>query len=206
MRALLLGVSGLVATLLLPLLLIGALLGSPPSTPTDAGTGAGPDLAASVADLPVPAPFTGVDTDCTATDPTGGRCLTPATRHAHDELVRVFGPPGPGQPIRSAGCWDPHAWNPRSDHPRGRACDYFPTTAGTFPDGADLANGWKLAEWLRAHADVLDVKYLIWQGRFWSPTTPDLGGWGRPYTGGGVYDATDATGGHYDHIHLSVDG
>ena len=37
-----------------------------------------------------------------------------------------------------------------------------------------------------------------------TPTTRDQNGWGRPYTGGGIYDPTDATGGHYDHIHLSV--
>ncbi|MCX6462692.1 MAG: hypothetical protein NTW05_03715 [Pseudonocardiales bacterium] len=198
MRTVLLGTGGLVATLLLPLLLIGALLGTLPGPAgIDDGT------VAAVGNLAAPVPFPGDNSGCTVADPTGGRCLTPATRHAHDEVVRVFGAPGPGRPIRSAGCWDAHAWNPSSDHPRGRACDYFPTAAGVFPSGQDLANGWALADWLRAHADTLRVKYLIWQGRFWSPTTPDRGGWGRPYTGGGVYDATDATGGHYDHVHVS---
>ena len=33
--------------------------------------------------------------------------------------------------------------------------------------------------------------------------TSDQGGWGHPYTGGGVYDPNDAVGGHYDHIHVS---
>ncbi len=165
------------------------------------GAGAGP---MSVEDLPAPTPFEGPSSLCTADDPTGGRCLTPATRHAHDEIVRAFGPPGPDAPIRSAGCWDEHAWNPDSDHPRGQACDYFPATAGQFPQGQELQNGWRLATWLRTHAAALRVDYLIWQGRFWSPDTPDTDGWGRPYTGGGVYDPADATGGHYDHIHLSV--
>lgn len=158
----------------------------------------------SVDDLPAPTPFDGVSVLCTADDPTGGRCLTPATRHAHDEIVRAFGPPGPGAPIRSAGCWDEHAWNPDSDHPRGQACDYFPDTAGRFPQGQELQNGWRLATWLRTHAATLKVKYLIWQGRIWSPDSADTDGWGRPYTGGGVYDPNDATGGHHDHIHLSV--
>lgn len=165
------------------------------------GAAAGP---VSVDDLPAPAPFEGLSALCTADDPTGGRCLTPATRHAHDEIVRAFGPPGPDSPIRSAGCWDEHAWNPDSDHPRGQACDYFPDTAGRFPAGQELQNGWRLATWLRTHAATLKVKYLIWQGRFWSPDTRDTDGWGRPYTGGGVYDPNDATGGHYDHVHLSV--
>ncbi|MBW0108374.1 hypothetical protein I4I84_06440 [Pseudonocardia sp. KRD-182] len=165
------------------------------------GAGAGP---VNVEDLPAPTPYEGVSVLCTADDPTGGRCLTPATRHAYDEIARAFGPPGADAPIRSAGCWDEHAWNPDSDHPRGQACDYFPDTASQFPQGQELQNGWRLATWLRTHAVALKVKYLIWQGRFWSPDTPDTNGWGRPYTGGGVYDPADATGGHYDHIHVSV--
>jgi hypothetical protein len=31
----------------------------------------------------------------------------------------------------------------------------------------------------------------------------DRDGWGRRYTGGGVYDVRTATGGHYDHVHVS---
>lgn len=154
-------------------------------------------------DLPAPDPLTEGGSECTEPDPTGGRCLTPTTRHGHDEIIRVFGPASSAGPIRSAGCWDEHAWNPDSDHPRGRACDYFPAAAGTFPQGAELADGWRLVSWLRAHSDSLDVAYLIWQGRFWSPGTSDADGWGRAYTGGGVYDPTDATGGHYDHVHVS---
>lgn len=194
MRTVLFGTGGLVAALLLPLLLIGALLGQPATTD-----------AAAVANLSAPTSLTGAGTSCTEADPTGGRCLTPTTRHAYDEVLRTFGALGPGRPIRSAGCWDAHAWNPRSDHPRGRACDFFPATAGAFPTGQDLANGWALADWLRTHAATLGVRYLIWQGRFWSPTTPDLDGWGRPYTGGGVYDPSDATGGHFDHVHASFE-
>lgn len=166
------------------------------------GTASGPIPAD---DLPVPTPFAGVSAVCSATDPTGGRCLTPATRHAYDEIIRVFGPPGPGAPIRSAGCWDEHAWNPSSDHPQGRACDYFPDAVGTFPQGQELQNGWRLATWLRTHAATLKVKYLIWQGRIWSPGTPNSDdAWGRPYTGGGVYNPDDATGGHWDHVHVSI--
>ena len=200
MRGLLLGVSGLVATLLLPLLLIGALLGSLSSTPTDAA----PDLATSVADLPVPAAFTGSDTDCTATDPTGGRCLTPATRHAYDEIVRAFGPPGRGQPIRSAGCWDAHAWNPTSDHPKGKACDFTIGTAGQFPTNAQRVHGWQVATWLKDNATALDVAYVIWDGQIWSARQSSAG-W-RRYTGGGVYDASTPTGGHFDHVHERFNG
>jgi hypothetical protein len=124
--------------------------------------------------------------------------------HALEQILAAFGPPGPARTVRAYGCWDRHAWNPTSDHPRGRACDLFPTHAGTFPTGTDLTDGWRIAIWLRTNAAALHVKYLIWQGRFWSPTTPDTNGWGQPYNGGGIYNPRNATGGHYDHVHLSV--
>lgn len=60
-----------------------------------------------------------------------------------------------------------------------------------------------MAAWLRVHSEALRVKYVIWQGGFWDTSTRDNGGWGTRYTGGGVYDPGDATGGHYDHIHVS---
>jgi hypothetical protein len=135
----------------------------------------------TIADLPDPGPFSPSGVGCTQPDPNGRGCITPTMRHTYDEITAAFGTPGPGRPIRAAGCWDPHAWNPTSDHPKGKACDLFPTRAGTFPTGSDLANGWRIATWLRAHAAALHVKYLIWQGRFWSPTTSDVGGWGEPY-------------------------
>ena len=187
----------LLAVAAAPLLLIGLFVGG-----NNATASAGP---ASINGLPGPTMFTGPSRGCTEPDPTTSGCLTPAMLHALGEIYRAFGTPGPGKPIRAASCWDRHAWNPTSDHPRGRACDLFPGRAGVFPAGKELQNGWTLATWLRANASALRVKYLIWQGRFWEPGRPDRGGWGVPYTGGGIYDPTDATGGHYDHIHVSVD-
>ena len=59
-------------------------------------------------------------------------------------------------------------------------------------------NGWEVAAWLRTNAAALQVKYLIWQGRYWDPRVADQDGWGRRYTGGGVYYpaavAADSTG------------
>lgn len=154
--------------------------------------------------------------ECSEPDPTtDAGCLTPTARRLYDRTVATFGPPGAGTPILSATCWGERPGNPFSDHPTGRGCDFFPTRFGTFPQGAERDNGWALAQWLRDHADELDVRYVIWQGRIWhrpilmGPTwlggTGDDGGWGRPYSGGGVYDAADATGGHFDHVHVSVD-
>jgi hypothetical protein len=144
---------------------------------------------------------------CSEPDPTtSAGCLTPTAQRLHDRTVAAFGPPGPGAPIRSATCWGERSGNPSSDHPRGRACDFFPTRPGTFPEGAERDAGWAVAQWLRDHADELDVRYVIWQGRIWSRGRGDVDGWGRPYSGGGVYDAADATGGHFDHVHVSVRG
>lgn len=161
----------------------------------------------SLAGLRAPTPFTGPSAGCTEDDPTTSGCLTARTRNLYDELIATFGDPGPDRPIRAITCWDAHAWNPTSDHPTGRACDIFPTRAGTFPTGAELRNGWTVVTWLRANADSLGVNYLIWQGRYWDRRSGDTSGeWGQPYTGGGIYDPADATGGHFDHVHVSSDG
>ncbi|GAA3219695.1 hypothetical protein GCM10017691_03360 [Pseudonocardia petroleophila] len=168
------------------------------------GAPAGPDPEAPAeVDPAVPEPWTGGATGCDRTDPTGDGCLTGAALHGLEAASAAFGGWSGGPVIRSAGCWDAHAWNPRSDHPRGRACDLFPGTPGAFAEGAELEAGWRVADWFRAHAEPLAVKYLIWQGRYWDPGVADEDGWGRRYTGGGVYDTRDATGGHFDHVHVS---
>ncbi len=141
---------------------------------------------------------------CTVDDPTTSGCLTPTARGVYDRTLARFGAPGPDAPVRAVSCWSEHAWNPGSDHPAGRACDFFPTRSGEFPAGDELASGWAVANWLRDNASDLGVRYVIWQGRIWYRGTGDRGGWGRPYDGGGVYDPTDATGGHFDHVHVSV--
>jgi hypothetical protein len=196
--AVLLALTGLPVLLCIALLTVIAPVGANAAgTATDNVAGSGsPPVAAS--------PYTGADSGCTQPDPTSRGCLTPTTRHALDQTLATFGQPGPTSTIRSAGCWDEHAWNPRSDHPKGRACDFFPTRAGHFPAGDELRNGWQIANWLRSNAEALDIAYIIWQGRIWTPTTRDQDGWGRRYNGGGVYDTGDATGGHYDHIHMSI--
>lgn len=143
-----------------------------------------------------PAPFTGHSAGCTQPDPTGtGGCVTQAVSWLLTEVGLAFGP-------LPTSCWDAHAWNPTSDHPRGRACDFTFGGPGTFPGHADVERGWLLATWLRVNAEALRVRYLIWQGRTWSAGRSD-DGW-RPYTGGGVYDPTDPTGGHYDNVHVST--
>ncbi|QJY47911.1 hypothetical protein [Pseudonocardia broussonetiae] len=146
----------------------------------------------------------GAGAGCTAEDPTSTRgCVTPTTAYALAQAEVAFGGLRSGPVIRSAGCFAGRPGNPTSDHPRGKGCDLFPGEGGRFARGAEIDNGWRAAEWFRLNADALGVAYLIWQGRIWTPGTADQGGWGRAYTGGGVYDPADATGGHYDHIHVS---
>lgn len=141
-----------------------------------------------------PEPFTGTGGGCVMDDPTTAGCLTPAAAHMYAQVRAAFGPWPWG-----VTCWDLHAWNPSSDHPRGKACDYTVGTIGEHPSDTDEAVGWRLADWLTTYATGLRVKYVIWQGQIWQPSR----GW-RPYSGGGIYDPTDATGGHYDHVHVST--
>lgn len=147
--------------------------------------------------LPQPAPVPGAaEARCANVDPTGtGGCVTPATAWLVQQMEAAFG-------LLTMTCWDRHAWNPSSDHPRGRACDVSIGAPGSFPPARDASRGHQIAEWLRANADPLRVAYVIWAGRIWSASRADEG-W-RPYGGGGVYDPADPTGGHYDHVHVST--
>lgn len=170
---------------------------SSPPPPQKAAPAKAP--ARDAASAPAPA-WTGGATGCHEPDPVrSDGCLTGASKHGLDAVEAVFGPT-----IETVGCWDEHLQNPRSDHPKGKACDVFTGKAGAFAKGADLDEGWAIAHWLERNAAPLKVKYLIWQGRYWDPSVrADGSGWGRRYTGGGVYDTADATGGHYNHIHIS---
>ncbi len=127
-------------------------------------------------------------------DPTTGRgCLTPRTLNIATQLLAQGW---------SISCWDEHAWNPNSDHPKGKACDAFPGPGGALPTAAQKARGDALTASLQASAAQTGISYLIWYGQQWAASRADQG-W-RPYSGGGVYDPASITGGHFDHIHISV--
>jgi hypothetical protein len=99
----------------------------------------------------------------------------------------------------SLGCWDAHLWNPTSDHPKGRACDLF--VGGDSRRSAPVkAAGDRIANWAIQSAATTGVHYVIWYGKIWSART---GQW-KTYNGGGVYDTSNPTGGHYDHVHVSL--
>ncbi|MFI5731093.1 hypothetical protein ACIA49_13300 [Kribbella sp. NPDC051587] len=96
-------------------------------------------------------------------------------------------------------CWDAHLWNPTSDHPKGKACDVF-VGGDSRSSTAARSKGDRIANWAIQTAGTTGVRYLIWSGKIWSART---GQW-KPYNGGGVYDPSSATGGHYDHVHVSL--
>lgn len=178
----------MVGALLSVVLLLGAAMGSVAT--------ATPGAVPSYGSVAGANPFEGSSSGCTVPDPTGtGGCITGAMAWVLQQIELHFGK-------LPTSCWDRHAWNPTSDHPLGKACDITFGRLGTFPGANDVTRGWALARWLRANASALRVSYVIWQGRIWS-RSHDREGW-RPYNGGGVYNASDPTGGHYDHVHVST--
>ena len=155
--------------------------------------------------LPDPAPFTGASRGCTVGDPTSRGCLTPATRYALTQITAAFGSPRrTGHPLaQPAGT---PISKPASDHPKGRACDLFTGTPGQFATG-DRPRQWLANRHLATrprHRTAHPLPHLA-RPHLEPRPPPDQNGWGRPYNGGGIYDPTDTTGGHYDHIHVSID-
>ncbi|WP_168581668.1 hypothetical protein [Gephyromycinifex aptenodytis] len=74
--------------------------------------------------------------------------------------------------------------NGRSDHHSGHALDVMVT-------GRD---GDRIADWVRANARQLNVKYVIWQQGYWQP---GMSGY-RP-----MADRGSVTANHWDHVHIS---
>jgi hypothetical protein len=150
-------------------------------------------LAVAGGAAPVPE---GTLSGCVLTDPTGtGGCVTPTMAWLVEQATFAV-----GEWPYSVACWAPRPGNPTSDHPHGRACDYTVGAIGRFPTDAERAVGWQLASWMVDNATALDVRYVIFDGLIWT----SWGGHWRAYTGGGIYNPNHPTGGHYDHIHVSV--
>ena len=140
---------------------------------------------------------TGVDgdPDRLVDDPTSSGKITARLLQLYQQILAAF-------PDTGWGCYSPRPGT-KSEHPLGRACDItFGNQIGQRPTTAQLDAGWKVTNWMKDNADVLGVEYLIWQGQIWS-VARDADGW-RPYNGGGMHDPGDVTGGHYDHLHVTV--
>jgi len=89
------------------------------------------------------------------------------------------------------------AANPGSDHPAGRAVDAM-VPSWQSPAGRRLGDD--VAAYVQASAATLNVRYIIWNARIWSPDRADEG-W-RPYRH--PSGASDPTSMHLDHVHVSV--
>jgi len=142
-------------------------------------------------------PPTGVDgdPDRLVDDPTTGGQITARMLHLYQQTLAAF-------PDTGWGCYSPRPGT-KSEHPLGRACDLtFGNQIGQHPTPPQLDAGWAVTNWMKDNAAILGVEYLIWQGQIWS-VSRDADGW-RPYNGGGMHDPTDVTGGHYDHLHVTV--
>ncbi|SFB53377.1 hypothetical protein SAMN05216266_11725 [Amycolatopsis marina] len=128
----------------------------------------------------------------TERDPTSNGRITPRTL-ALIHALRTVGMTGTG-----LSCHAPRPANPASDHPKGRACDIMFNPH----DPASIADGWRAANWLTTHQAHLGVRYLIWQGQYWSAENPT---W-TPYTSTayGCPNPANLTGCHYDHVHISM--
>ncbi|WP_312720246.1 hypothetical protein [Mobilicoccus sp.] len=72
----------------------------------------------------------------------------------------------------------------RSDHHSGQAIDVM----------IRGESGTRIADWFRANARDLNVKYVIWQQGYWHPGMTDY----RP-----MKDRGSETANHWDHVHVS---
>ncbi|MGN6035896.1 M23 family metallopeptidase [Brevibacterium casei] len=125
-------------------------------------------------------------------DPTSDGQITRRMLNVYEQTLAAF-------PDSTWACYSPRPGQ-ASEHPLGRACDVaFGNAIGQYPSPTQLDLGWEVTNWLIDHTDTLGIEYLIWQGQIWSPGS----GW-RDYGGGGMHDPEDVTGGHWDHLHITV--
>ncbi|WP_231554425.1 hypothetical protein [Arthrobacter sp. L77] len=142
---------------------------------------AGPVLAcrgSAVEDLPVQ--------ELTATG------LTPRAQQVREAMAEVFGDQSLGGFV-PGGVGQGHG--AESTHYDGRAVDVFfrPVTE------ENRRAGWLVAHWLVAHAEDLDIQYVIFDDRFWSAHS-SRAQWGD-------YDAPEPANEilrHLDHVHVDV--
>lgn len=123
--------------------------------------------------------------------PGGGSAdgLTPAAARVKQLVRSQFG-------VSEFGGLAKDGHTPGSDHYTGRAVDVMLNPIGP----ANSALGWRIALYLQANARALNITYVIWQGRIWSPGQA-AAGW-RAYAH--PQGRTDPTALHLDHVHVSV--
>lgn len=83
-----------------------------------------------------------------------------------------------------------------SDHCCGKAIDFMIADGG----GQATLSGNGIAEWVMNSRDSLNLKYVIWGQKIWSPSQDSVGGWEGWRT---MEDRGDLTANHWDHVHVS---
>jgi hypothetical protein len=114
--------------------------------------------------------------------------LTPTAKRLYGLVVRIFD-------VHTIGGWRPSGSVPGSDHPHGRAIDVMVA----YPSSDGRALGWRIATWVSGNAWALDVKYVIFNGRIWTPGR----GW-HGYRHPADPCNCNPTLRHDDHVHISV--
>ena len=124
----------------------------------------------------------------------GASGLTPRADQLHEAMSEVFGEQSLGG-FAPGGIAQGHGAD--STHYDGRAIDVFfrPVTE------ENRRKGWILAQWLVAHAEDLDIQYVIFDDRFWSAHS-SRGQW-RDYT---APQPSNEILRHLDHVHVDVLG
>ncbi|MFW5421093.1 hypothetical protein J0910_31255 [Nocardiopsis sp. CNT-189] len=131
--------------------------------------------------------------------------IHPSACRAYAALTAEFGEFW--DPNGGVGCQDPR--DGTGDHPVGQACDYMLSTNSQTPTPQMQANAVKAIDWLIAHHEKLEVKYVMYDEHIWNPSKDPVGPWEKVknYRGGryslGTYGG-NKTLAHIDHIHLST--
>ncbi len=118
--------------------------------------------------------------------------LTPRAEQVRTAMTEVFGEQSLGGFV-PGGVDGGHG--EESTHYDGRAIDIFFRPVSE----ENRRQGWMLAHWLVAHAEDLDIQYVIFDDQFWSAHLP-RGRWH-------AYDAPDPGNEilrHLDHVHVDV--
>lgn len=116
--------------------------------------------------------------------------LTPRAERVRQAMAEVFGEQSLGG-FEPGGVQRPE----ESTHNTGRAIDVFYRPISE----EHQRQGWILAQWLVAHAEDLDIQYVIFDDRYWS-ARENRGRWSD-------YDApppADDVLRHLDHVHVDV--
>jgi hypothetical protein len=100
--------------------------------------------------------------------------VRPHVKAAAEKIAATFG-------VYNIGGFATAGHIPGSDHYTGHALDVMTFT--------DMSKGNLVAEWTKTNWSTLNIKYMIWNRRYWDSPTKS-----SPYTGSSP---------HTDHVHIS---